>query len=101
MTSNDRWFEDYKKIDGGKVLLGNNNPCKVICMSSMRIKTHDGLEMILSNVRHVLELKQNLISLGMLDDYGFSWKGEKVILKVFKGSLMVMKGVKDNGIYFL
>ena len=66
----------------------------MISVGSAKIKTHDGLENILSNVRHVLELKRNLISLGMLDQHGFSWKGEKVS----KGSLVVMK---DKILYLL
>ena len=37
----------------------------------------------------------------MLDDYGFSWKGEKGVLKVFKGLLVVIKGVKDKSLYLL
>ena len=52
-------------------------------------------------MRHVLELKWNLISLGMFDQHGFSWKGEKGFLKVSKGSLVVMKGVKDRSLYLL
>ena len=85
MTSNGGWFEDYKETNGGQVLLGNNSPCKVIGIGSVRIKTHDGLERVLPDVRHVPELKRNLISLGMLDQHGFSWKGEKGVLKVSKG----------------
>ena len=72
LTSNSEWFEDYKEIVEGQVLLGNDNPCKVIGMGSVRIKTHDGFKVILPNVRHVPELKRNLISFRMLDDYGFS-----------------------------
>ncbi|KAL5538614.1 hypothetical protein UlMin_043099 [Ulmus minor] len=94
MTSNDKWFEDYKEIDQGQVFLGNENPCKVIGIGSVRIKTHDGFERILPNVRHVPKLKRNLIFLGMLDDYGFCWKAKKGVLKVTEGSLVVMKGVK-------
>ena len=48
-----------------------------------------------------MELKQNLISLRMLDDYGFNWKGEKGVLKVSKRSLVIMKGVNDNSLYLL
>ena len=70
-------------------------------MGSVRIKTHDGLVRIIPNVRHVPELRRNLISLGMLDDYGFTWKGEKGVLKVSKGSLVVMKGVNENSLYLL
>ena len=49
------------------MLLGNNSPCKVIGIGSVRIKTHDGLERVLPDVRHVLKLKQNLISLGLIN----------------------------------
>ncbi|KAL5538966.1 hypothetical protein UlMin_043961 [Ulmus minor] len=101
MTSNGDWFEDYKEINGGQVLFGNNSLCKVISIGSVRIKTHDGFERVLPDVRHAPELKQNLISLGMLNQHGFSWKGEKGFLKVSKGSLVVMKGVKDMSLYLL
>ena len=70
-------------------------------MGSVRIKINDEFEWVLPNVRHVPDLKRNLISLGMLDDYGFTWKGEKGALKVSKGSLVVMKGMKDDSLYFL
>ncbi|KAL5552330.1 hypothetical protein UlMin_002506 [Ulmus minor] len=98
MTSNGGWFEDYKEINRGQVLLGNNSLCKVIGIGSVRIKTHDGFERVLPDVRHVPELNRNLISLGMLDQHGFSWKGDKGLLKVSKGSLVVMKGVKDRSL---
>ena len=59
----------------------------------MRIKNHDGIERILSDVRHVSKLKRNFISLGMLDQHGFSLKGKKGALNVSKGLLVVIKGV--------
>lgn len=46
-------------------------------------------------------LKRNLISLGMLDQNGYCYKGENGELKVFRGSLVVMKGVRENGLYTL
>ncbi|KAL5580427.1 hypothetical protein UlMin_012869 [Ulmus minor] len=101
ITSNGDWFADYKEINEGQVLLGNNSLCKVIGIGLVRIKTHDGFERILPDVRHVPKLKQNLISLGMLDQHGFCWKGEKGFLKVSKGLLVVMKGVKDMTLYLL
>ena len=53
MMPNLEWFESYKEIVGSEVLLGNNKPCKVIRISLIRIKTRDGMERILSDVRHV------------------------------------------------
>ena len=70
-------------------------------MGLVRIKNHDRSVRILSNVMHVPELRRNLISLGMLNDYGFTWKGEKGVLEVSKGSFVVMKGVKENSLYSL
>lgn len=53
----------------------------------------------LSDVRHVPELKKILILLGTLDSNGYTYKGEGIAIRVSKGSLVVMKGKKTNGIY--
>ena len=53
----------------------------------------------MTNVRYIHELKRNMISLGMLDELGFLIKIEAGVIKVLKGSLLVMKGIKKNGIY--
>ena len=52
----------------------------------------DGVVRVLSNVRHVLELRKNLISLGVLDDLCYSYSSKGGIMKITKGVLMVMKG---------
>ncbi|PON41343.1 Zinc finger, CCHC-type [Parasponia andersonii] len=92
------WFENLEKTDGGSVLLGNNKPCKVAGIGSVRIRMFDGMERILQQVRYVPELKRNLISLGMLDMNGYSFKAEHGSLKVSKGSLIVRKGIRKNGL---
>jgi len=55
------WFVTYQPIDGGNVLMGNNMPCKTIGTGSIKIRMHDGIVRTLSNVRHVPDLKKNLI----------------------------------------
>ena len=57
MTRYKEWFESYLEIDGGQVLLENNQPLKVVGIGSVRIKTYGGVETILSDVRHVPELQ--------------------------------------------
>ena len=42
-----------------------------------------------------------MISLGALDELGYAIKMDAGLVKVMKGSLLVMKGVKKNGIYSL
>jgi len=70
MCPNKGWFKNYKQIDGDIALLGNNKSCKVIMIGSLRIRMHNGVEKVLEDVRHVPELKTNLISLGTLDKEG-------------------------------
>ena len=38
------------------------------------------------------DLRKNLISLGILDDLGYSYSSKGEIMKITKGALMVMKG---------
>ncbi|XP_038902392.1 uncharacterized protein LOC120089034 [Benincasa hispida] len=87
--------------DGGSVLLGNNGACDVKGIGSVRIATCDGMIEILTNVRYVLELKQNLISLGKLDRAGYSYKSENEVLKVIKDSLVKLKRTLRNDLYVL
>ncbi|KAK9185556.1 hypothetical protein WN943_025912 [Citrus x changshan-huyou] len=94
-------FHTYKPVDGGRVLMGNNNVCKIVGVGSVKIEMFDGSVQTLSDVRHAPRLKRNLISLGMLDGMGYSFKSENSGLKIMKGTEMVMKGVKKNGLYVL
>lgn len=95
------WFEDFKEADGGYVLLGNNKHCKILGTGTVRIKHYDGIERVLEDVRYIPELKRNLISLGMLDKSGYTFKSEPNSLRVARGSLTVMKETIKNGLYTL
>lgn len=87
MCPNREWFTTYRSTDGGTVLMGNNHSCKTEGLGSVRIKMHDGVVRTLMDVRHVPELRKNLISVGALDSGGckiVTWNGVK---KVVRGSL--------------
>jgi hypothetical protein len=45
--------------------------------------------------------EENLISLVTLDSLGYKYSGEGGVIRVSKGSLVVMKGNKVDGLYFL
>ena len=85
------WFASYQTINDGTVLLGDNHSCKTIGVGSVKIKMFDGVIRTLTDVRHVPELKKNLISLGVLDSCGHKFTGFDGTLKAFKGALVVMK----------
>ncbi|KAK3007742.1 hypothetical protein RJ639_014051 [Escallonia herrerae] len=63
---------------------------------------HDGIVRTLTDIRHVLELRKNLISLGSLDSNGCSYRAAGGVMRIMKGSLVVvMKGLKQNSLYLL
>ena len=54
----------------------------------------------LKDVRYVLQIK-NFISVGALDAQGLEFTGRDGVLKVVKGSMVVLKGVRRNNLYYL
>ena len=81
--------------------MGNNISCKVIGIGTVQIKMHDGVVRTLTDVRHIPDLKKNLISLGVLDSQGCKYSAQGGVLKVSKGALIVIKGRLVNGLYLL
>ncbi|KAH9763605.1 hypothetical protein KPL70_001228 [Citrus sinensis] len=94
-------FHTYESVEGGRVLMGNNNVCKIVGMWSVKIEMFDRTVKTLCDVRHAPRLKRNLISLDMLDSMRYCFKYENGGLKIIKGTEMIMKGVKKNGLYVL
>ena len=68
------WFVTYHPIDGGNVLMRNNMLCKIIGIRSIKIRMYDSIVRTLSNIRHVPNLKKNLISLGTLTPTAISFQ---------------------------
>jgi hypothetical protein len=96
---NKDWFSTYDPVQkSGLVRMGDNTPCEVIGIGSVKIRTHDGM----THVRHVPTMSRNLISLSTLDNMGYKYFSLGGVLKVSKGSLVVMKGVmKSTNLYIL
>jgi len=95
------WFSSYEPPNSGVVLIGNDAQCNVVGVRTIQIKTHDGVVRTLTNVRHVLNLKRNLISLGTLESNGCKYFVEGGVLKVSKGALVLMKGTRRGSLYIL
>ncbi|GJQ92982.1 retrovirus-related pol polyprotein from transposon TNT 1-94 [Tanacetum coccineum] len=96
MSPNRDWFVTYEEFDGGHVFMGNDSPCKVVGIGTIQIRMHDGVVRTLTDVRHVPDLKKNLISLGVFDSKGFKYTSENGVLRVSKGALVVMKATKEK-----
>lgn len=82
MTPIKGWFCTYREWDGGIVYMGNNHSCRVIGIGSVSLKLKDGLIKLLRNVRHVPNLKRNLISLGMIDSIDYTMEEVETQLRL-------------------
>ncbi|KAL8160958.1 hypothetical protein V2J09_012447 [Rumex salicifolius] len=96
MCPHKNWFQTYEPVHGSHVLLGDNTPCPVLGKGTIKTRTQDGVERTLSEVRHIPELRRNLISLGTLEARGYKYNGEDGVLKVFKGSMRQSQETKHK-----
>ena len=80
---------------------GDDHPCNIEGMGTVRIKMDDGIVRELKEVRYVPQLKRNLISVGVLKALGLVVSIRDGVLKMTKGSMMVMKGVRWRNLYYL
>lgn len=64
------------------IYIRNDQMCKLIGTGTIKLKLGDGTVKTLEDVRHVLELKRNLISLSVLAKEGYVFKGHGEELKV-------------------
>jgi len=95
------WFSSFEKLDGCFVVMGDDHACNIEEMDTVRIKMDDGIVRELKEVRNVLQLKKNLISVGALKTLGLVVSIRDGILKMTKGSMVVMTGVRRRNLYYL
>ena len=81
MTHNKDWFNTYRSVNSSYVLMSNDASCKVVGIGNIIIKMFDGVVRTLCDVRHVLDLQKNLISLGTLNYNEFSYKSTSGVMK--------------------
>ncbi|OMO73383.1 Integrase, catalytic core [Corchorus capsularis] len=99
MTFSRNLFTTFKEWNGS-VMLGDETTLSVKGSGSVQIKTHDGTIRTF-DAWLVPELRKNLISLGTLDKQGYKYSGENGQIKVSKGSMTILKGKLQHGIYTL
>ena len=99
VTAHGDFFTSYSAGDFGNVKMGNSGASKIVGIGDICLETNLGSKLILKNVRHVPDIRLNLISTGRLDDEGFiNYFGESK-WKLTKGSLVIARGKKMNTLY--
>ncbi|KAE8735884.1 hypothetical protein F3Y22_tig00000329pilonHSYRG00358 [Hibiscus syriacus] len=74
---NREWFSTYRSVNSGSVYLDDDRCCNIVGIGEVRIKMYDDFVRTLSGVRHIPDLKKNLISLGTLHKNGFIPKADE------------------------
>jgi hypothetical protein len=63
-TPHRKHFLDYVQGDFGQVYLGDDAPCKIVGTGKVKIKQRNGSQWLLKEVRHIPDLRKNLILTG-------------------------------------
>ena len=86
------YFLTYKVGDYGTVKMGNKGVSLIIEIGDICIQTNMRCSLALKDVRHILALLLNLISVHMLDKDGYNHFTNSGNWKLTKGSLVVARG---------
>lgn len=92
-------FSSYTPGDFGRVKMGNANFSTVVGKGDVCLETMNGMKLLLRDVRHVPDMRLNLISVDKLDEEGYCNTFHNGQWKLTKGSLVVARGTKQSKLY--
>ncbi|KAL6331686.1 hypothetical protein AAG906_014336 [Vitis piasezkii] len=95
------FYKSYTSGDFGSVRMSNDGSAKAIGMGDVRLETSNGIVLILKNVKHIPDIRMNLISTGKLDDERFCNTFRDSQWKLTRGSMVVAKGKKCSSLYLM
>ncbi|GKV35980.1 hypothetical protein SLEP1_g44167 [Rubroshorea leprosula] len=86
------YFSTYKVGDFGTIKMGNKSVSHIMGVGDICVQTNVGCTLTLKNVRHVPDMRMNLLSAKALDEEGYTHYFGNGSWKLTKGSLVVAKG---------
>ncbi|KAK8926157.1 hypothetical protein KSP39_PZI018485 [Platanthera zijinensis] len=101
VSHNRELFATYTTHDCGVLRMGNGDTSKVLGRGDMHLKTSTGALLVLRDVRHVPDIRFNLISVGRLGDEGHLSVFGGDFWKLIRGSLVMARGYRDSGLYYM
>ncbi|CAH9100553.1 unnamed protein product [Cuscuta europaea] len=99
VTSQRDFYSSYTPGNFGNVRMGNNGLSKITGIGDICLKFDTGIKLVLHNVKHVPDMRLNLIFAGLLDDDGYNNNFGKGIWKLTRGSLIVARGKRCSNLY--
>jgi len=97
-TPHREYFHSYTAGDNGTIRMANAGVSQIVGSGDVHLETDLGV-VILKGVRHIPDLRMNLISVGRLDDGGYTNIEGGGTWKLVKGSMVVARGKKCCGLY--
>ncbi|RVW93884.1 Retrovirus-related Pol polyprotein from transposon TNT 1-94 [Vitis vinifera] len=98
-TSHREIIQNYAAGDFGKVYLADGSALDVVGLEDVRILLPNGSIWLLEKVRHISDLGRNLISVGQLDDEGYTILFIGGTWKVTKRARVLARGKKTGILY--
>ena len=94
-------FASFEELDGGLISMRDGHTCRLVGKGTVRIRMYDGTLRELKEVRYILSMTKNIISVGALEVEGLRGTLREGVLKMSSGSLVVLKGIRRNNVYYL
>jgi len=96
-----RMLASFEKLNRDLVSFRDGHTCQIKRIGIVHIKLFDGMVRKLKDVRYIGQLNKKLISVGGLEAQSLKKTLEEGVLKMFSGSLVVLKDIECNKLYYL
>ena len=83
------------------VKMGNHVTSKIVGIGEVTLINENGNKLVLKEVRHVPEMRLNLISAGKLDEAGMINQFGAGRWKLSRGSMIIARGRKEGSLYIM
>ena len=102
MTGNKEWFLDLEDDLSRIVKLGNDTRMAVVAKGRIRVQLN-GITLVISYVYYILELKNNLLSIGQLQEKGLAILIQDGTCKVFhpRRGLIMQTDMRGSRMFYL
>ncbi|KAF2294485.1 hypothetical protein GH714_011845 [Hevea brasiliensis] len=101
VTSRKELFSFYTHGDFGSIKMGNDNLSKVVGKGDACLMIENGMRLVLRDVRHIPNMRLNLIFVDRFDNGGFCNTFKNGKWKLTKGSLVKARGIKLSRLYMM
>nr|GEW02864.1 putative receptor-like protein kinase At4g00960 [Tanacetum cinerariifolium] len=93
------FFISYTPGDFGSVKMGNGLTSKIVGIGDVCMETGVNMRLVLKGVKHIPDLRLNLISTGKLDDDGFYDTFNNGKWRLSRGVMVIARGQKFSNLY--